>query len=793
MRQTTCAPLPDGRLPQPRTFLNLLLLLLVFGTLFLAGGLFAQAPLRITLVSDAPSQAGTGLDSLIGNELRSLLGTRYDLRLDRRVAGQASDTAITSAYADADIIIGTGISSSQALLDRANYPKPTIAAIVVDPTAPRDSAGSGVHNLTYVRSPFDIQRDLDTLAQLQPYDRLTVVTSEYFREPLTRQLADFRGAEVTVISARSTAAATWSQIPDNTQAVYFTPVTEVLPPAETAELLRLINDRGIATMSLLDYPYLDLGVLAAYSSEDILNRLPRRVALDALRIADGLDPAGFSTSIEGSNQSLILNMGAARASGIYPSFELMRRSVLLNPVAVESGPVLTLEGAIVEGLARNLGYRIDEYEVALARTDVDVAKADLLPQLGVGTSLTVLDPQTTASSFGLQGRYNWTGAATLSQVILSEPVFANVAIQRLLAEGQEAALKSSQLDVVLDVSTAYLNVLQSKEFLRLQNENLNVTRANYDLAVNQRELGAAAATDVYRWESELSLGSINVNDAEAQLAQARYQLNQLLDHDINADFRLPPFTGQDSLLGVIGKTLLPLLNTPRDIDRLADFLAEEAKRNLPSLRQLDLAIAAQERQAKARERAFYLPQIAVDGQLGYRIGNYATTALPPEFNFDFAAADRPRGTYTIAIGANIPIFQGGLRRAQLEQARLNTLQTTAQRENTENQLVQRLYSSVETLVASYRNLRLAREAAATSERNFAIIEDLYRSGAANVTSLIDAQNVVLQSRINATNLGYQFVADFLTVQRATGSYQFLAEPAEQSAFLQRFLSFRSLD
>ncbi|PPK85218.1 outer membrane protein TolC [Neolewinella xylanilytica] len=765
--------------------------LLLAGLLLLGGAAAAQTPLRITLVSDAAPTAGVGLDSLIGEELQSLLGTRFKLQLDRRALGQAGDSVIDRAYAEADLVIGTGIASSQALLDRSSYPKPTIAAIVVDPTAPADSVGTGVPNLTYVRSPFDIRRDLDTLATLHEYDRLTVVTTENFREPLALQLADYPGAEVTVIAAQPTAAATWSHIPTGTDAVYFTPVTEVLPAAEARELLGLLNDGGIATMSLLDYPLLELGVLAAYSSEDNISRLPRRVALDALRITDGLDPATFSTRIEGNNQSLIINMAAARASGIYPAFDVMRRSVLLNPVAVESGPVLTLEGAIVEGLARNLGYRIDEYEVALARTDVEVAEANLLPQLGVGTSLTLLDPQTTASSFGLQGRYNWTGSATLSQVILSEPAFANVAIQRLLAEGQEEALRSSQLDVVLDVSTAYLNVLQSKEFLRLQNENLNVTRANYDLAVNQRELGAAAATDVYRWESELALGSINVNDAEARLAQARYQLNQLLDHDIDAEFRLPTFTGQDSLLGIIGETLLPLLKTPRDIDRLADFLADEARRNLPTLRQLDLAIAAQERQAKARERAFYLPEIGVEGQLGYRIGNYATTPLPEEFNFDFAAADRPWGTYTIAVGASIPIFQGGLRRAQLEQAKLSALQTATQRENTENQLVQRLYSSVETLVASYRNLRLAREAAATSERNFAIIEDLYRSGAANVTSLVDAQNVVLQSRVNATNLGYQFVADFLTVQRSTGSYQFLAEPAEQTAFLQRFLSYRN--
>ncbi|MCP9234700.1 TolC family protein [Lewinella sp. JB7] len=777
-----------GITPLSTTLRSLRVALLVTACLLVSVLARGQESLRVSLLTDSTAVTEPTLDSLIRTELRALLGTRFALELDTR---PIEELDLDTLYPTTDVVIGVGLASTQLLMDREVYPKPTIAAVAIEPKVAGGPDGTGIPNFTFVRSPFDIQRDLDTLARLQPYERLTVVTTEKFRDLLTRTVPAYTDAEVTVITVGPTAASTLSRLPAATDAVYFTPIEPELSPADARTVLSELHGRGIPTMALMDDPLLDLGALLAFSSADVLRRLPRRIALDVLRITDGLDPAEFSTEIDGSRPSLIINMAAARASGVYPDFDLMRRAVLLNPIAIETGPVLTLEGAVLEGLARNLGYRIDEYELALAGTDVDVARANLLPQLSASTTLNFLDPQSVASSFGLQGRYNWTAAATLSQVILSEPAFANVAIRRLLAEGQTAALESSQLDVILDVGTAYLNVLQAREFLRLQNENLNVTRTNYNLAVDQREEGAAAATDVYRWESELSLGAINVNDAEARFAQARYQLNQLLDHDIDAEFQLPVFTGQDSLIGLIGKTFLPLLNTPQDIDRLADFLAEEARNNLPTLRQLDLAIAAQERQQLSRQRSFYLPEIAVNGQFGYRIGNYQTVGLPPEFNFDFAAADRPRGSYSAAVGVSLPIFQGGLRKAQLQQARVTTLQTAAQRENTENQLVQRLYSSVETLVASYRNLNLARTAAATSERNFALIEDLYRSGAANVTSLIDAQNVVLQSRVNATNLGYQFVADFLTVQRATGSYHFLDAPSEQTAFLQRFLSFRS--
>ncbi|WP_420459080.1 TolC family protein [Neolewinella sp.] len=767
-------------------------LLILFFWLVLGLLAFAQTPLRVTMLSDAATAGEPSLDSLIGSELEAILASRYQLDLGTLYTGgepETMETAIQEAYRSADVVVATGLATSTALMERGTYARPSIAAVVLAAGQRGGPEGTGVENFTFIQSPFDIGRDLRTLRELVDYDVLTVLTTPNMRRGMAGVIdAELPDATVRYVEAGPTAAAALAEI-DGSQAVYLTPLTGSMPLSEQITLLDSLADRGVATFSLLDQPLLSRGALAAYSSTENLEQLPRRVALDALRIMDGLPAAGLSTELTTYTSELLIDMAVARRADIYPNWETLSGATLLNPNDLPDARTLTLEGAVLEGLANNLGYDLSAYDVALAVTEVDIARSDLLPQLEVATTVTRLDGQTVASSFGQQGQYNWTANGTLNQVILSEPAFANVAINRFLLEGQQAALEQTQLDVVLDVATAYLNVLQSKVFADLQNENLAVTRANLNSATTKQKVGAGGATDVYRWESELALNKIEVNNAQAQLAQARYNLNQLLNRPINEDFQLPDFTGQDTLLGLVGQTILPLLNSPRDLDRLANFLADEARRNLPALDQLDAAINAQERQLLSAERAFYLPRVAINGQYNYRVANYGTVPLPEDLGFDFASEDRPRSTYTLGLNVAIPIFQGGRRKFVAERARVSVLQAQTQRQDLENQLLQRLYSDVETMVASYRNLNLARQAAETSTANFRIIEDLYRAGATNVTSLVDAQNVTLQSNINATNAGYQFVADFIALQRSTGSYQFLSGPAEQTDFLRRFIEY----
>ena len=59
--------------------------------------------------------------------------------------------------------------------------------------------------------------------------------------------------------------------------------------------------------------------------------------------------------------------------------------------------------------------------------------------------------------------------------------------------------------------------------MRIQNDNVGVTRENYDISKAKEAVGYSGASHLYRWQSELALKNIDLNDATAQLQQAKYQ------------------------------------------------------------------------------------------------------------------------------------------------------------------------------------------------------------------------------------------------------------------------------
>lgn len=752
------------------------------------------SPVTIALVSDLPREGAPSLDSFIQAELQALLAPRYDLTIrqlstDREVAGV--NRALTEAYRQADIVITTGLLSSLVVAELENYPKPTVASVVPAPPPRVDTTvtGSGITNFTYVESPFDLTRDFRTFREIAAFEQLTVLVDERTGELLLEVLRTYADVPLDPVTVGGgDAGVVLDDLRKGVEAVYLTPIEDNLGIDGLAELLDSMAVRGIPTFSLLDYPYLDLGVLAGYSATENLEQLPRRVALNVLKILDGQPAAELPTSLSYQPANLIVNMATARRTGKYPSWEMMADATLLNANILPDGRQLGLREAILEALTANLGYQLADIDTRLAGTEIGIAKSNLLPQLETSTAFSVIDDGTAAGSFGNQGRYNWTAQANLDQVIVSEPAFANLSIQRMLAESQTANQVSVGLDVVQDVATAYLNVLQARTLADLRNENIIRTRVNYDLARSRQRVGAGSATDVYRWESELAQNNVDLNQAQAQLAQARYLLNQLRNRPVDEELRLPELNAQDSLLALVGEAILPLLNSPADIARLEDFLVEESRANLPELAQLEAAIRAQERQLLAADRAFYVPTVGLGGEYSYIIGRYDVTPLPPETQALLAEPLDSR--WNVGISARLPIFQGFNRKFQREKAKLNVLRTDTQLADLRNQLELRLRGSLQTLVASYRNLELSREGAAAAVRNYQIVQDLYREGVVNVTSLVDAQNAAFQSEVNATNTGYQFVIDFLNLERATGSFQFLEDEATQTETLRRFMEYK---
>ena len=757
----------------------------------------AQESLSIFMIQDDDDSGTQGFADQIKSEIEALLGSRIEVEFLVNLVPKDPidfDELVTRAYAheEGDIVIGVGTNSSNKLAKKTEFSKPTILTIILDRELQglpiTEEGSSGIPNLSYIESPFNITRDFETLHDIIPFEHIAIIGGEAMRDNSFDFESYFQGllgdldATFTYMSVAGGTDVVLNNFPGAAEAAYFLPVFDEISPNGLILLLNELAEKEIPAFSLFNSPMLEAGAYGAYDSDANIQRIPRRVALNVLKMYEGAQAEDLAVRMESFTENLTLNMKVVSKTGVFPTWDMLAEATLVNVDVVDTERELTLQSAISEGLENNLEIKIAEKETQISKKDVAVARGNYLPQIEGSSTLLEVDENTVSVSFGQRGRLNWSAALSATQLVFSEPALANIKIQNLLLESQRQSQNQTQLDVILDITDAYLNMLQASALLRLRNENVNVTRKNFDIARAKEQVGYAWTNDVYRWESELAQDNVDMNNAQAQLWQARYNMNVLLNRPVKEDFELADLGMRDSILLVMDERLFSLIDNPGDLDIFSDFLVEEAFRNLPEIKQLQYSIQAQRRNLQSQNRAFYLPTLGLSGEANYVINNYyyPEGVTPIELN-----------TSNAALGLQFPIFQGLARKNQRDQTKIGLMQLSDQMQNLRNQLEFLVRGNLRVAGASYSNMELSRISATAASKNFEIAQDNYSQGLLNVTSLIDAQNAALQAEINAISTEYIFIQDFLAVERAIGYFHFLAIPEEQDMFFQRFLEFLS--
>ncbi|MBX2870956.1 MAG: TolC family protein [Saprospiraceae bacterium] len=753
-------------------------------------GLSGQAPVKIALLHDfAAGAEGLGdFGKLTKTEILQLLQHRRDIEFIDYYGAYESDRIaqnIEKAYEENDIVVGLGLLSGTALTRRINFPKPTIIGILADAGLSglvKSSIGtSTIANLTYIESPFNISRDLQTLHEIRPYNELALVIDDNLAfqgdlllKEVVRKNLEVDSVEINVYSARSLLSGS-SKLKTGTDAVYALPIL-LEDSTKLSELFRMLNAEKIPTAALLGDEFVEAGALMGYEGEKHLNLIPRRIALNIMKIIEGIKPEEIPVGITTYDENLLINMATARQIKVYPNFEIIASATLLHLLDENTDRELSLQAVIAEALQSNLDRQLAALDVHIADKEIGIAKSDLLPQVDVTTALSMVDENTALTYQGFQGATNWTGSANFTQIIYAEPILANLAIQKLLKQGEEYELNQVQLDMIIDVSEAYLNILQAQTNLSVQQKNVEVTKENFNIATSKNAIGYTGASDLHRWEAELATKNIDLNSAVASVQQAKFRLNQLLNRPINEPFNVKNETLEDQML-LITDGRLEGINDYGKIEKFTNFLVDYAKDRLPTLNIIENSIKVQERLRLSRKRSFFLPTVSMNGGVNHLIGKYS---VPEVFGKTENAT-----TWNMAVGVNYPIFQGNLRRQQLDQADIQLKQLGLTQRNVENQLELAIRANMQQIYVSFSRMQLSQEASIAADQNFTIIQDAYNQGQVNITTLIDAQNNTLQAELGATNAVYTFILDFLELERSIGFFYFLASPEERSDFFQR--------
>lgn len=773
--------------------------------LLLPLGIAAQnSPKRVAIITDCDNPTLTQTTQSIIHETKRLL--QEDVEIGEVVvtvpdcSRAAMIAAVNTLLSDrsVDVVVGHGVIASDVLAKSGPYSKPVLASLVINPMAQNipltNARTTGVRNLSAIVLPYSPQRDLEMFHRMVDFNQLAVIMDEYTLSnipELNQYLIDAiegLGVNYQVIRSEKSVEDALAQISDSTDAVYLLPTNQLGEEGRQA-LIDGINELKLPSYSAIGRFDVDRGVLTGMGTLSNFSRLSRRVALDIQQILDGTRPEDIPVDLEFKEQ-LVLNAGVSRKIDFNASWEFLAEALMVNDVKDDIEVKYNLKAAIALALEQNLDLVIAKKDLETTEQEVNLAKGKLLPQLDASGSLTAIDQDRASLGFGQSPEYQSFLSGSLTQVIFSDQAFANKYIQDRIFAAAEEQYKAQTLDLIMDVSFAYVRVLQAQTNQDIQKVNLEVTRKNLELARASQVIGQTGLSDVYRWQSEISIAKIELIKAGVILQQAEFELNRILNKKINEDFVLLHEGEDDPLLIFRDERGDRVINSAMDYVNFADFLVQEAMENMPEVKSLQLSLEAQQRAYKNAKRQFYAPQVSLKAGLDqeiYRGGEGSEFGLTIP---GVTPKGPPDNTYwNVGLGASIPIFTGMQRKAVSQQQRLQTEAIMSQQAALQLAVETNVRSALENVRGSMQNIDLSTDAEEASVKNFDIVQDSYSEGRVTITQLLDAQKAAISAQLNKANAIYIYVNDMVSLERSVGEYLFLMTTEEKSEFFNKLTQY----
>ncbi len=396
------------------------------------------------------------------------------------------------------------------------------------------------------------------------------------------------------------------------------------------------------------------------------------------------------------------------------------RSLLLAAATATAGIAAAPASADTLAEAIAAGYQtnpdLDAQRAAVRATD------ELVPQ-ALAPGRPTLGSQLTFTQAGLEFADNgrtYTAAARLSQSLFQGGrvrTATSAAENRILAA--RARLRGSENTIVLNVVTAYADVLRFQRVVDLNISQVKVLERELQASRDRFEVGDVTRTDVAQSQARLANSQSNLVVAQNQLAAARQAYLRVVGH---LPENLEPLPALPILPGTAGQAV--------------DF----ARENNPALLAARFDEAAARYDVKTQQKS-RLPTVGADVSAAYQFfqGGGAGTSFIRQGGFF---------TQSATVTATVPIYQAGLvgsqvRQLQATQSRLLEIISSTSRQTEEN------------VTNSFNQLRAARaviDASKVSVDANALAAEGVRQenqvGTRTVIEVLNAEQESLSSQVN---------------------------------------------
>ncbi|MBQ3026798.1 MAG: TolC family protein, partial [Alistipes sp.] len=413
---------------------------------------------------------------------------------------------------------------------------------------------------------------------------------------------------------------------------------------------------------------------------------------------------------------------------------------------------LTLEQALQIALSESPTIKVAEQEIEIKRYAKQETYSSLYPRFDATAQYQrVLAKQTMSMDFGGQTQTikvgsdnSFNGGVTGSMPVINAQLWESlkVSVADVMLAIEKA--RSSQIDMIEQVSQAYFSVLLAKESLVVYQRVYDNAVENNKNIKKRYDVGSVSEFDYISSNVSVQNAIPNVIEAQNSVVLTLWQLKALLGIDLKKNIDVA-----GSLADYEAQ-----MNYAHTLDQL-DLS------NNSTLKQLDIQQGMLESAVKITKLA-NVPTLSINAA-------YLYTALGNDGKFFQAKAWNP---YSYAgVQLNIPIFAGNQRRAATRQAKLNLSNLQLQRENAERQLQVAVVNSLNNMQTNVKKFSAAAATVGQAKRGYEIAVKRYEVGRGTLVDVDNSQLQLTQSELGRNSAIYNFLIAKISLDKILGNHE----------------------
>ncbi|MFC4234235.1 TolC family outer membrane protein [Thalassospira xianhensis] len=307
-----------------------------------------------------------------------------------------------------------------------------------------------------------------------------------------------------------------------------------------------------------------------------------------------------------------------------------------------------------------------------------------------------------------------------------------------------AALRSSEQDVLLQVATAYFNVLRDTAVVELNQNNVRVLERQLEATRDRFSVGEVTRTDVSQAEARLAGSKADLISAQGDLANTRAQYERLVGNKPD-NLEIPN----------------PLAGLPTSV---TDVLAI-AQEQHPDVVQAQYTEDAAKSDIRLSEGSLY-PEVNLTAgvQRAYESSQEDLTADNAE----------------ILAQVTVPLYQQGAVYSSVRAAKQTAGQARVQVDEARRAVIENATSSWETLVTARASIESQQAQVASAEVALDGVQREASVGSRTVLDVLDQEQELLQARVNLVGSRRDAAVAEFQVKAAMGALnaQVLGLPVE---------------